>query len=140
MSIDAFSHLAWLPVIVGAVLYYIVGAIWYSPPLLLNQWRRAVGLPMTSERPGPKEFVVPAITSIVMSIAIGALAAATGTTTLSAGIILGLTVGVGFALMMTLLDSYLGAPKPQPMNAFLIIGAYHVIGLTIVGAVIGVWR
>ena len=139
VSLDVFGHIAWLPVILGAVLYYLLGAVWYSPPVFLNVWRRALGLPLPAPAPGPMEIAVPAIAVLVMSIATGALAVTTGTTTISAGITLGLTVGVGYALAMVFL-AWLGTTWPAPWTVIAVSGGYHLIGLAIVGAIVGAWR
>ena len=138
MSIDVFSQIAWLPVIVGAIIYYVLGAIWYSPVLFLKPWLRSQGqdAPVTDAM----AIVVPAVSILVMSVATGALAVATASTTLSAGIVLGLTVGIGYACAIAFLDAGTDRTKPAPWTWFAIGAAYHVIGLAIVGALVGAWR
>jgi hypothetical protein len=37
VSFDALGELNWLAVIVGAVIYFALGALWYSPMLLGRQ-------------------------------------------------------------------------------------------------------
>ncbi len=138
MVTDGFSHIAWLPVIDGAVIYYVLGALWFSAPLFLNQWARSLGTTVT--RPGPMQIIVPAVGVIVASVVTGALAAATSTKTLADGLALGLTVGIGYAGAITFVDAGTDSTKPQPWTWFAISASYHVIGLAIVGALIGVWR
>jgi len=76
-----------LAVIVGAAIYFILGAAWYSPPLFARQWQAAIGWDESRPQPqtNPITYVVPAILYLIAAIATGLLAAATGTDTLTEG-------------------------------------------------------
>ncbi len=53
ISLDVLGDLNWLAVIVAAIAYFVLGAIWYAPPVLGNAWMRAGGVEMPEgERPG----------------------------------------------------------------------------------------
>jgi hypothetical protein len=52
----------------------------------------------------------------------------------------GLVVGIGLALMHTLVDATFDPNKPQPWLWFWINGAYHAVGLFIVAVIVSVWR
>lgn len=88
------GELNWLAVIVATVVYFALGALWYAPPVFGNAWMRAAGTVMQEgERPGPAIYFTPLIGYFIAVIATAMLAAATGSTTLSQGIVLGLVVG-----------------------------------------------
>lgn len=142
MSFDTLSDLNWLAVLVGAVIYFVLGALWYSPMLLGRPWQRSIGWDPSSAPPqmSATTYVVPLIAFVVMAIATGMLAAATGTDTLGEGIVLGLVVGIGFAAAHTLVDATFDPNKPQPWVWFAINGAYHGLGLFIVAVLVAVWR
>lgn len=70
----------------------------------------------------------------------GAAAAATGTDTLGEGAILGLVVGVSYALVVTATDAVFDPDKPKPWTWFAISGAYHVVSLVLVGMILGAWQ
>jgi hypothetical protein len=90
----------WIAVIVGAIIYFILGALWYSPPLFARPWQAAIGWDETRQQPqtNPMTYVVPALLYLIAGVAMAILAAATGTDTLQEGITLGLITGLGFAL------------------------------------------
>jgi hypothetical protein len=138
MSFDLGS-LNWLAVIVSAVVYFAIGAVWFTPRLFGKPWMAAIGWDESRPRPemNPVSYVGPAVFYLVAAIATGLLANATGTDTLAEGIVLGLVVGIGYALVVTATDAVFDPNKPKPWNWFAISGAYHVVSLTIVGAIFG---
>jgi hypothetical protein len=99
----------------------------------------AIGFDESRPRPemNPASYVGPGIFYLISAIATGLLAKSTGTDTFTEGIVLGLVVGVGYALVVTATDAVFDPNKPKPWNWFAISGAYHVVSLTIMGAVFG---
>ena len=142
MSFDTLQDLNWLAVLAGAVIYFVLGALWYSPMLLGRPWQRSIGWDPTQTPPqmSATTYVVPLIAFVVMAISTGMLAAATGTDTLGEGIVLGLVVGIGYAAAHTLVDATFDPNKPQPWVWFVINGAYHGLGVFIVAVLVSVWR
>jgi hypothetical protein len=141
MTID-LGQLNWLAVLVGAVVYFVIGAAWFAPAVFGRPWMAAIGWDESRPRPemNPISYVGPAAFYLVASIATGVLAAATGTDTLEEGITLGLVVGLGYALVVTATDAVFDPNKPKPWTWFVISGAYHVVSLILVGAIIGAWQ
>ncbi len=142
MSFDFINDLNWLAVIVGALIYFALGALWYTPGFLGRRWQRSIGWDPEQTPPEMKiaTYAVPLVAYIVMAIAVGLVAAATGTDTLGEGIILGLVLGVGLSLMHTLVDATFDPNKPEPWTWFAINGTYHALGLLIVSVIVAVWR
>src|SRR5262245_46196778 len=89
----------WLAVIVGAAIYFVVGALWYSPLLFGRQWQAAIGWDPEKRPPqmNPLSYAIPAAMYLVVAIATAILAAAIGVNSLSDGIVLGLVTGLGYA-------------------------------------------
>lgn len=141
MSFDVLSQLNWLAVIVGAVIYFALGALWYSPVLFARPWQRSIGWDPERTPPemSPTTYIVPFLGYLVMSTAVGMLAAALGSDTFAEGIVLGLVLGVGLSLMLTLIDANFDPNKPQPWTWFAINGSYHAIGLVIVAVIVSIW-
>ncbi|HEY7463058.1 MAG TPA: DUF1761 domain-containing protein [Candidatus Limnocylindria bacterium] len=141
MSFD-LSAINWLPVIVGAIIWFALGALWYSPVLFARPWQRSIG--WDPERTPPQQqvttYLVPFIGYLVMAIGTAMLAKATGTDTLSEGVVLGLVLGIGFAGAHTLVDANFDPNKPQPWTWFAITAVYNAIGLLIVAVLVAIWR
>lgn len=75
----------------------------------------------------PMTYAVPALAYLVMAIAVGLLARATGSADVGTGIVLGLVLGIGLSLMHTLVDATFDPNKPEPWVWFAINGSYHAI-------------
>jgi hypothetical protein len=116
MSFDALNDLNWLAVIVAALAYFAVGAVWYAPPVFGNMWMGAGGTTreQADEGPGPAVYAVPLIGSVLSAIALGMLAPVSGTDTLSEGIVLGFVAAVGFALSISLVTATVRVDEAEP--------------------------
>lgn len=143
MTLDTLGDLNWLAVIVAAVAYYALGAIWYSRPVLGNTWMASIGWEPDPDD-GPQmtaaTIVLPIIAFLVAAIALGMLAVATGTDTLGEGLVLGLVVGIGIAAAITLTTAAYDPKSPKPMTWFWVTGSYHLVGLVIASAILGAWQ
>ena len=141
MSFDILGELNWLAVIVGAVIYFALGALWYSPLLFARPWQRSIGWDPERTPPemNPMTYVVPFLAYLVMAVAVGMIAAAVGADSIADGIVLGLVLGVGLSLMHTLVDATFDPNKPQPWTWFAINGSYHALGLLIVSVIVSIW-
>ena len=142
MSLDTLGQLNWLAVFVGALVYFALGALWYSPVLFAKPWMRSIGWDESRPQPqaSPMTYIAPGLLYVVAAIATGILAVATGSDTVGEGIMLGLVIGIGYALVLTAVDAVFDPNKPQPWIWFAISGAYHLVGLLIVAVLVSVWR
>lgn len=139
MSFDVLGDLNWLAVIVAAVAYFALGGIWYAQPVFGRAWARASGIEIPEgEAPGASFYVFPALVCLVATIATAMLAEATGSDSVGNGIVLGLVVGVGYALAVSALGGVFDQ-KPNPGAWVAIVGGYHVVGLVIVGIIVSAW-
>jgi hypothetical protein len=141
MTVD-LGQINWIAVLVAAVVYFVIGAAWFAPATFGRPWMAAIGWDESRPRPemNPVSYVGPAAFYLVASIATALLAAATGSDTLPEGIVLGLVVGLGYALVVTATDAVFDPNKPKPWTWFAISGAYHVVSLILVGAIVAAWQ
>ena len=143
MSFDTLGDVNWLAVIVATIVYYALGALWYSRALFGNIWMASIGWEPDPEE-GPQmstaEMVMPFLAFLVGVIALGMLAVATGTDTLGEGLVLGLVVGVGIAAVTTLVTAVYDPMSPKPMTWFWVTGGYHVVGIVVASAILGAWQ
>jgi sterol desaturase/sphingolipid hydroxylase (fatty acid hydroxylase superfamily) len=140
MTLDP-GELNWLAVVVGALVYFGLGALWYSPVLFARAWQRSIGWDETRTPPqaSATTYVVPFVAYLVMATAVGLIAAATGTDELGEGIVLGLVLGIGLSLAHTFVDASFDPNKPEPWTWFAINGTYHALGLVIVSVIVAIW-
>lgn len=48
---DLITHVSWVPVIVGAVAAYMLGALWYSEKCFGKKWKEGIGTPAVPAMP-----------------------------------------------------------------------------------------
>ena len=142
MTFDSLSDLNWLAVLVAALAYFAIGALWYAPPLFGKTWAAAGGMeiPDKGARPSPAIYLTPLVGSMLSAIALGMLAAATGSDTLQRGIALGLVVAIGFAVAISFVTSQFESQKPKPMVWGAINAGYHVVGNLVAAIIIATWK
>jgi len=137
MSFELLGDLDWLAVVVGAVAYFVLGAIWYARPVLGKVWMEAAGIQMPEgQRPSAAIFAVPLVGSVLSAIALGMLALSSGTDTVGEGIVLGLVVGVGFAVAIAAVTATFESNKPNPTVWGAVNGGYHLAGNLIAAVLI----
>ena len=132
MILDAFSDLNWLAVVVAAVVYFIIGSLWYANFLFGRQYREAIGA--EDGPPAVSAMVINIVAWFIAALALGLIATALGTDDAVDGIVLGLVVSIGFIGTNRVVGRAYGAdnPKLMPINA-----PYTLIGYAAMGAVFG---
>ncbi len=142
MTFDLLGDLNWLAVIVAAIAYFVVGALWYAPPVFGNVWMAAGGMqtPAEGEGPGAGIYVVPLVGSILSAVALGMIAEASGTDTFGEGLVLGVVAAIGFAVSIALVTATFESSKPRPMVWGAVNGGYHAVGLLVASAILGAWQ
>jgi hypothetical protein len=142
VTFDVLSDLNWLAVIVAAIVYFAVGALWYAPPVFGKVWSAAGGfsLPEPGSRPSPAIYVTPLVGSILSAIALAMIAKASGTDTFKEGIVLGLVVAIGFAVSIAFVTAQFESTKPKPMVWGAVNAGYHVVGNLLAAIIIASWQ
>ena len=137
MELDVLEDVSWLGIAAATVVYMVLGGLWYGP-LFGKSWMRATGFEMPEEQPGPEIYLVPAIAYFVASVVTAMLAAATGSDTVGEGLILGLLVGFGYAVTLSLVGAAFNPGMPEPRTLFLVTSSYNLVALTIAGILVSV--
>jgi hypothetical protein len=142
MTFDPLGELNWLAVLVAALAYFAVGAVWYAPPVFGKAWQAAGGMatPEAGMRPSAAIYLTPLIGSLLSAVALAMLAKATGTDTFAEGIALGLVVAIGFAVSIALVTAQFESQKPKPMVWGALNGGYHVVGILITAIIVASWQ
>ena len=82
--------------------------------------------------------VLPAAMYLIAAVAMAIIAAATGTDSITEGLVLGLITGIGFALPIVGVEATFNPNKPKPLAWFLITVAYHLIGFAILAVTVAI--
>jgi uncharacterized membrane protein len=142
VTFDVLGDLNWLAVLVAALAYFAIGALWYAPPVFGKVWMTAGGMamPEAGTRPSPAIYVTPLIGSVLSAVALAMLAVATGSDTLQRGIVLGLVVAIGFAVSISFVTAQFESEKPKPMVWGAVNAGYHVVGNLVAAIIVASWQ
>jgi len=142
VSFDTLGDINWLAAIVAGIVYYAIGAAWYSPALFGKPWMRSIGW---DEEAGPPaasaaEYALPLVGYIVAGIATAMLAVATASDSFAEGLALGLVLGIGIATVLAFVTAVFDPMKVSKMVWFGITAGYHALGLLIAAVIVAVWN
>ena len=134
-----FTSINYWAVIVSAVAYMFLGALWYSPVLFGSAWMRGIG--KTKDQVAadfsPVNYFIALLTSFLAAYGVARLMIWTGGDSINDGLIIGLLVGICFVLAaMAVNDTF----EKRPAGLTIINVLYHIVGLIIIGIIIGAWR
>jgi hypothetical protein len=138
MNTDLFSHINWLAVLVGALAYFFLGAIWYSA-LFRNAWIKATGIVVNDDaRKGIAGIMIASFVTIVVTcVGLAFFITRLGVGHWMTGCKVGLIAGVCFSAA-TICNSYLYEKRPIALSA--INSLYNIVGCVIAGIIIAIWR
>lgn len=131
----------YLAVIVGALIYYAGGALWYSPVLFGKTWAELVGFTpekMEAAKKGVwKSYLTSLISALVISYGLARLGEYLKVDTLLGGLHLGFWSW--FCFVLTVLTTST-AFSMKPKKLLFIDSGYHLYGFLVIGIILGVWR
>ncbi|MGA7097686.1 MAG: DUF1761 domain-containing protein [Acidimicrobiia bacterium] len=137
MILDYFGDLNWLAVLVAALAYFVLGAIWYSNPLFGRQYRAALGVTGEAGTPDPMMFVVNLVGWFVAATVLGLIAKGIGASTFLDGVVLGLVAWVGFVVTNRVVAIYY---EGSGWAIARVNGPYNLLGYVVMGVILAVWQ
>jgi hypothetical protein len=87
---ELLTGVAWTPVIVGAVLAYLFGWLWYSPKMFALKWVEGVGIAPTDTSPVVIAMITQAVGTFLLAWLVGITAASNSLATM---ILIAITIG-----------------------------------------------
>ncbi|HVF56980.1 MAG TPA: DUF1761 domain-containing protein [Pyrinomonadaceae bacterium] len=129
-------------VVVAALGYWLLGALWYSPLLFANRfialmrWTPEDVAAIRAAGAG-KQIALALVNSILIAYVLAHFVRYTGAETARDGMKTGLWLLVGFVLT-TSLETVLF--ETRPLGIYLISNGYHLVGFLGMGALLSVWR
>ena len=140
MSLDVLGDLNWWAVLVAALVYWILGAVWFSPMAFTKPWLESMGhTPDPDAKPGPATIFTPLISCLLMAVGLGVLASWGGADGFGDGIRLGLVAGVGLVSAVLGITAYFEPTKVSRLTWGAITVGYHFVGVLIVAIIVSIW-
>jgi hypothetical protein len=127
-----FSDISWLGVVLAAVAFFAVGALWYGV-LFSRQWMRLTGVTESQARQSnlPLIYGVSAVLGLVAAIG---LAAIIGAASAGSGLAIGLGVG---ALVVAPVLAVQVLYDRRPLTLWALNAGYYVLGFAAMGLILG---
>ena len=136
MSVLSFSGLNWLAIIVAAIAFFALAAIWYQPRVMGNTWMKAAGVDPGGDGPKPAMFGVTYVAYFVMATVLAMIARGIGASSFSDGLVLGLLTGFAFVALQALINAtYEGRSR----NLVRANGGIGIIGHVVMAVIITTW-
>ena len=138
MDTSVFSELNWLAVLVAALAYFALGAVWYSG-LFGKRWVSYHNIVVNADATKGMAAIMTGsfVWMFIASLALGILVERLDLREVLSGVKLGLFTGVCFSFM-AISVTYLYLKKPTGLH--LIDGMYHVTGQVIAALILCLWR
>jgi len=131
------ASINWLAVLVAGISSFVVGGIWYSPGLFGKAWMSANNLSEEEIKTGNKGkiFGFTLIFSLLMSANL-AMFLNEPKTDLTWGMTAGFLAGIWTFCAIAIHSLF----ELKSWKLIFINGGYSIVSLTLMGAVLGVWR
>lgn len=132
------SGINWLAVLVSTALFYGIGGLWYSPLLFGNIWMKEIGV--TKENAKKVNMVkIMSITLLLSFIMVTNLAFFINDPSINAseGALYGFLTGFGWVAMAQILTALY---EMRSWKYMFIHASYMIIGFTLSGLILGVWK
>ena len=135
-----FSGVNPLAVLVGAVIFMVLGALWYSPMLFANRWMAALGrdpAEMMAQGGMVQAYGLTFVGALISVLALAQVVMWSGASSITDGVVMGLVVAIGFVATASLGGVIF---ERRPKDVYLINLGYNLVAMMIVGALLAVWR
>ncbi len=132
----SFSSLNWLAIVVAALAFFAVGAVWYQPKVMGTRWMKAAEVDPSKASPNPFIFVGTYLAYFLMAMVLAMIAHGIGADSLGEGLVLGLFTGVTFVAAQAGVNA---GYEGRSMNLVLVNGGVGVIGHVVMAIIVSVW-
>lgn len=134
---ELLSSLNWLSVITATIIYFALGALWYSPVLFAKTWMKLRNIKEEDiGEPNPIIFLYSFILQFIAVISLALFIQAMGIATPVNGAIIGFGASMG---ILYTLSGTTGIFTEIPLKLHMLDNGYHVVGLTLSGLILGWW-
>jgi len=134
------AHINWLAILLAGISAFVLGGIWYSPALFGNVWMAKNNLSLEAIKKGNmlKIYGIAFILSLIMAANLGMFLQDSPTEKMN--ITLGALYGFLAGIWVFCAVAMHGLFEHRSWKLIWINGGYSLVGLTLMGAIIGLWR
>lgn len=134
---ELLSSLNWFAVLSATVIYFALGAVWYSPILFAKTWMKLRKIREEDiGQPNPVIFIYSFILQFIAVISLALFIQAMGIATPLNGAFIGFGAAMG---ILYTLSGTTGIFSEVPLKLHMLDNGYHVVGLTLSGLILGWW-
>ncbi len=134
----SFGH--WPAILGSAAFAWVLGALWYSPPLFARAWVRAHGYTPEQlkgmQARAPRTYAMSFVAFILVAFVLHLILHHLGESTFRGGVMWGFHIWLGFALPIGFMANIY---SDKPLSAFFIDTTYQLIYLTLMGGILAQW-
>jgi hypothetical protein len=124
-------------IIVSTIIYFILGALWYSNYLFGKAWVKANKFDMNELSMGPKELIGAAGSAFVSVLFFAILLELIAPFDFVTALLVSFIIGSGFIFTTGLYDVLY---EDKNVVAYLIDASYHFVAILIAGLILGLWQ
>ena len=137
MSLETLSEANYGAVAVAALVFFVLGALWYAPAVFGRAWMDAVGAGVGQQTAfNPLLYVATYVAWFVVALAMEFVGLLAGVDTVGEGAGLGLLFGIGVMLPVEVVGSIY---EKRSAKAQTIGASYNLVGFVLMGLIIGLW-
>ena len=128
----------YLAIIVAALVYFVLGALWYSPIAFAKPWMESIGKSQDELQGGSKIIYLYTLIGLLMSCFVTAFFVwILGTNNVMSAIKVGLFISIGYVFTTIAINTMYGM---RPFKLILIDSGYHIMGVTIATIILTLWK
>jgi hypothetical protein len=130
----ALTQVNALAVIVAAIIHLVLGLIWFQKPLFGNTWAALTGKTLD---PAQKWIAAGVIGHLLMAFVLAVLIRLAGAQTIGEGALMGVLTLIGFVIPLECGELVW---EKISFRLWLIRVGNQLIGLSVTGAILAIWR
>ncbi|RFS17690.1 DUF1761 domain-containing protein [Emticicia sp. C21] len=136
--INQVANLNWISVAIAFVVYFVLGALWFTL-LFPKPYKISLGKENETLPNKPIFIVGPAICTLVITVVTTVLIYALNIQSINDALVFSLMIGFGYLVANTT-NIAINPNIPRPILYSVISGAYHLVGIILVGVILVVMR
>jgi hypothetical protein len=134
LFLSALSKINLLAVVVAALTHMVIGLVWFQPKIFGNEWAKLTGKDL---KPATQWMPAGLVAHLVMATVLAAIVTLANATTVFGGIIVGIAAWIGFIVPLETGELIW---EKIPFKLFLIRVGNHLVGMSIAGIILALWR